>query len=221
MLIVGSAVVATGFVMATFFGFIVWSLWRDYERSSEKCGNGIELVDPPPPARYGTMEEICTHGDDPNPGAFYSRTFPSDPEIQERAIGGRPARFSGYTAWIDSVSLVDADRYVDGYDGAYVRIEVRVFNRESDAQGVSPTAFNLWREDEGFRAADFVGASDELGVAYELPSGSTMNSAVYLYVGEPRGDVFVRFDPDGNSTVAVWQVLDDGRPVIPGAVPAS
>ena len=194
------------------------------ESEYPECG-GEPMSQPPAPELFGTPAEICARGDDPNPGAMYSGVYPSDEETQERDVG-EPARFSGYTTWIDSVRLVDASTYVDGYPGKYLRIEVRVFNRDAEVQRLDATDFAAWRESEGFRSSDFVGAADELHSVAEMASGAMASGSVYLYVGEPRGDVFVRFDPDveafnANESTGVWRVLDDGRPVIPGAVPAS
>lgn len=184
---------------------------------NEEC-NGDELRGPPSEKEFGTADEICTRGDDANPGEFYDELFPSDVETQERRVGASPARFSGYTAWVDDVTLVSADRFVDGYTGAYVRIEVRIFNRDGEFQQVEPADFALWRRDEGFRVADFIGAEDEFADVVVLPSGATQSGALYLYVGELGGDVFVRFDPDrnhmdANTAIGVWQVLDAGEPV--------
>jgi hypothetical protein len=188
-----------------------------HDTPNDDC-NGQPLTDPPSEELFGSPAEICARGDEANPGEFYARSFPSDDETQERRVGGRPARFSGYTTSIDSVELVPADRFVDGYSGVYVRIEFTVFNRDAGNQSTEPADFAVWRADEGFRLADFVGASDEFSELVNLPSGATQTGALYLYIGEPRGDVFVRFDPDSNhsdanQSVGVWQVLDDGRVV--------
>lgn len=207
-----AAFLAVGVALATVAGAFGFLLHRAIRASAHECGEG-HLHDPPDPSEYGTPAEICARGDDANPRAHYRGTFPSDPDTQERQVGGRPARFSGYTTWIDSVTLVPASRYVDGYAGAFVRIEVRTFNRDMQAQPFEPDDFALWRRDEGFRSPDFVGADDELRDHLTLPTGATVDGALYLYVGEPRGDVFVRYVADGDETMAVWQVLDDGQPV--------
>src|SRR3954470_24484931 len=73
-------------------------------------GHDRALPPAPPPAQFGTAREIGTRGDDPNPRAVYHGAFPSDDETQERTIDGAPARFSGYTTWIRSVSRVPARR---------------------------------------------------------------------------------------------------------------
>ena len=183
--------------------------------------DGKLLKSPPPSSEYGTPEDVCTRGATGNPGSVYGRAYPSDTETQERLLGD-PARFSGYTTWIDSVTLVPASVYVDGYTGDYVRIEVRVFNRDSATQLAGARDFSLWRRDVGFRRADFVGARDALPDRRSLVSGHSLVGAVYLYAGDAHGDLFVRYDPDrfdpmaGSSSTGVWQVTDNGRPLGPG-----
>ena len=183
--------------------------------------DGKLLKSPPPSSEYGTPEDICTRGATGNPGSVYGRAYPSDAETQERILGD-PARFSGYTTWIDSVTLVPASPYVDGYTGDYVRIEVRIFNRDAVAQPAGARDFSLWRRDVGFRRADFVGERDALPDKRSLVSGYSLVGAVYLYAGDAHGDLFVRYDPDrfdpftGSSSTGVWQVIDNGRPLSPG-----
>ncbi len=184
-----------------------------------QCG-GRTMKSPPPSDEYGTPDEICTRGDVGNQGAIYRASYVSDADTQERRLGD-PARFSGYTTWIDGVTLVPASRYVDGYTGAYVRVEVRIFNRDADPQSGGARDFALWRVDEGFRRADFVGAPDTLADAAELESGESLAGAVYFYAGDAHGDLFVRYDPDAgaifasNEGTGVWQVIDNGHGLNP------
>src|SRR3954454_14272396 len=121
-------------------------------------GHDDALPPAPPPAQFGTAREVGTRGDDPNPRAVYHGAFPSDDETQERTIGGAPARFSGYTTWIRSVSRVPAHRYVDGYRGSYLRVRVTVFNRDTEEQHVCACDFYVWTQGHGIREADAVGA---------------------------------------------------------------
>lgn len=203
--------------------------------SEPQCG-GRDMRAPAAPEEYGTPAEICTRGDLANPGDLYAEAYPSDAETQERVLA-HAARFSGYTTWMDDVTLVPASRFVDGYPGEYVRIEVRIFNRDAAQQSVGARDFALWRDDEGFRRADHVGASDALADSVELESGATLAGAVYLYAGDAHGDLFVRYDPDafgfsGGASSAVWHVVAGGAPLVaqastatttattaPGAVP--
>lgn len=210
--VVGAVLLAVGLFLSF---MIVMSNRIDDQRLL--CGGKL-LRSPPPSAEYGTPEDICTRGATGNPGSVYGRAYPSDTETQERVLGD-PARFSGYTTWIESVTLVPASQYVDGYTGDYARIEVRIFNRDSATQLAGARDFSLWRSDAGFRRADFVGARDAIPDKRSLVSGYSLVGAVYLYAGDAHGDLFVRYDPDrfdlftGSSSTGVWQVIDNGRPV--------
>jgi hypothetical protein len=221
VLVVLGAVIAAMTVL-TVIGALIFVVFVGREIDRVASGDGDSLPDAPAADQFGTPGEVGTRGDRPNPRELYDDLFPSDAETQERAVGDLPARFSGYTVWLDSVELVPAARHVDTYRGDYVRIEFHAFNRDTEAQTLEPQDFALWRHDEGFRVADVVGSDDEFARAVEMSSGATQSGVLYLYVGEPRGDVFVRFDPDrnsfdGNESIGVWQVLDGGRPVVPAS----
>jgi hypothetical protein len=169
------------------------------------------LPDPPPAKYYGTAREIGTRGDDPNPRAVYHGVFPSDEEVQERSIGGSPARFSGYTTWVDSVTRVPAHRLSTVYGGSYLRVHVTVFNRDVEAQHVCACDFLVWTRSHGYREADAVTAPD-LAPDTAMQKGARRAGDVYLYVGHVTGPYFVVFDPDAHvsssSSTArgVWEV---------------
>jgi hypothetical protein len=150
---------------------------------------------PPPRKELGTASEIGTHGDSPNPDVLYHGDFPSDSQTQERRVGGAPARFSGYTTWVRSVVRVSARKYVDGYDGAYLRATVTVFNRDTESQHVCACDFYVWTRPAGRRIADFVKAATFSPQA-DAGSGRRLNGDVYLYVGTVPGPYYVIYDPD-------------------------
>ena len=178
------------------------------------CGSWVNdkpLPAPPPPREFGTKAEIGTHGDDPNPDALYHGAFPSNDETQERSIGGAPARFSGYTTWLRSVARVPASSYTSGYAGNYLRIDVTVFNRDTERQKVCACDFSVWTPQAGKREADAV-KTHTLSADTSMRSGARLDGDVYLYVGNVPGPYFVIYDPDGRSTPGsqqargVWRI---------------
>jgi len=189
-------------------------------------GGGTTLPPPPPPKEFGTASEIGTRGDGPNPGQLYDGAFPSDDQTQERTIGGRPARFSGYTTWVESVRRVPASRYVDGFPGSYLRVHATVFNRDSQPQHVCACDFEVWTEGHGYREADAVRAPVIAPYA-EMRSGAKRVGDVYLYVGTVDGPYFVVYDPDAHvessSSTArgVWLVNAGGSRSRPSAPPST
>ena len=157
------------------------------------------MPNPPSPAAFGTPREIGTHGDKPNPGALYRGAYPGNDQTQERRIGGPPARFSGYTTWVRSVTRVPARTFVTAYSGDYLRVHVTVFNRDTQSQGVCACDFYVYSRRYGVRNADVVGAPT-LGVSREVRSGAKLDASVYLYIGKASGPLFVVYDPDGNGS---------------------
>jgi hypothetical protein len=183
------------------------------------AGTGGVLIDrlfdsrpptPPPSSEFGTVKEIGTRGDDPNPRELFHGAYPSDEGTQERRIGGPPARFSGYTTWIRSVTSVPARRFVDGYSGRYLRARVRVFNRDTEAQHVCGCDFYVWTRAGGLREADVV-AGQTVAPNGDMQSGARREGEVYLYVGTVPGPYYIVYDPDahvafsGGDARGVWQ----------------
>jgi hypothetical protein len=180
-------------------------------RSLDRIGASKPLPPPPPPSKYGTPAEIGTRGDPPNPGELFDGKYPSSPVDQERPIGGRPARFSGYTTWVDSATRVRASKYVSGYAGSFVRVRVRIFNRDVKAQHVCACDFFVWSRAQGYRSADAIAASTVGGPAV-LARGAFRRGDVYLYVGTQRGALFLVYNPDhylllsSSESTGVWQI---------------
>ena len=172
---------------------------------------GDDLKHPPKSSEYGTNAEIGTRGDKGNPGALYAGVYPSDSETQERAIGDTPARFSGYTTWVRSVSRVKANTLVDGYDGDYVKAHVTIFNRDTKSQHVCACDFYVWSPRAGQREADVVGAST-VAPFTTMHSGDKLNGDVYLYVGPVKGPLFLVYRPDdhvsfsSSQSTGVWRI---------------
>jgi hypothetical protein len=169
------------------------------------------LPPPPPPSQYGTATEVGTRGDVGNPRALFHGEFPSDSETQERKIGGGPARFSGYTTWVRSVTREPARNSVRVLPGAYLRARVQVFNRDQSVQHVCACDFYVWTRTAGVREADAV-PRPVVAADAEMTSGKRKVGNVYLYVGTVPGPYFIVYNPDahvaGHSSTArgVWKV---------------
>jgi hypothetical protein len=158
-------------------------------------GSAKPLRPPPPPSQDATSQEIGTRGDSPNPRALFHGAFPSDAQTQERVVGGLPARLSGYTTWVRSATRVPARQLVRGYPGAYLRVRVTVFNRDTDTQHVCACDFSVWTRTGGLREADAV-AARTLSPDTLIRSGARRDGVVYLYVGSVRGPYYVVYNPD-------------------------
>lgn len=163
------------------------------------------------PSDYGTRKEIGTAGNDGNPRSLFHGAYPSGVDTQELVVGGLPARFSGYTTWIRSVTRVPAPSLVDGYRGDYLRLRVTIFNRDTENQHVCACDFYVWTRAHGRREADAVGAPT-VSVDTEMHSGARLEGDVYLYVGKVPAPYFVVYDPDAHllsptdRAKGVWRV---------------
>ena len=172
------------------------------------------LPDPPPPREFGTRTEVGTRGDHGNPRVLFHREYPSRHDDQERTIGGLPARFSGYTTWVDSVRRVPASTLVDSYLGDFLRVRVRVFNRDADErQHVCACDFEVWSRAEGYRTADVVGART-IGASHQIDRGDEVTGDVYLYVGAVAEPLYIVYSPDDytlfstSEATGIWRVPD-------------
>src|SRR5262249_19109158 len=106
------------------------------------AGCSTSLPAPPAPSRYGTRDEIGTRGDAGNGDELFGQGSAVDSQTQERMVGA-PARFSGGTTWVDSVTFVPAATFVDGYHGNYAKVSVRIFNRDTESQSTGASDFRV------------------------------------------------------------------------------
>jgi hypothetical protein len=168
------------------------------------------LPPPPPPSEYGTRHEIGTRGDTANPRALFHGAYPSDGDTQERRVGGLPARFSGYTTWVRSITRVPAPPLVGVYPGQFLRVRVTVFNRDVQTQHVCSCDFFVWTSAAGLREADAL-RTRTLSPDASMSSGGRRDGLVYLYVGTVAGPYFVLYNPDAHvpghasAARAVWR----------------
>lgn len=167
-----------------------------------------QLAAPPAKDDYGTHAEIGTRGDTGNPGELFGGTFRGDREFagkrQERAIGGDPARFSGWTTWVNHVERVPATRFVNGYRGDYLKVSVTIFNRDVENQTTGADDFSATHDGSGAgRSADFVGAP-ELAAHHEFASGDTLSGDLYFYIGD-AGTGFIVYSVGDSASTGVWR----------------
>jgi hypothetical protein len=198
--------------LATLGGlFLIGSLMHPFSFNLNLFPPDTTLPPPPPPSEYGTAREIGTRGDNPNPDALYHGAYPSDANTQERSIGGLPARFSGYTTWIHSVTVVPAPPYVAALPGSYLRVRVTVFNRDREVQHVCACDFFVWTRAGGLREADAV-SRPVVATDTAMRSGARRDGNVYLYVGTVPGPYFIVYNPDAHvpghasEATGVWRV---------------
>ncbi|MDQ1479327.1 MAG: hypothetical protein QOI44_188 [Actinomycetota bacterium] len=197
-------------VLVAVLGTAGIALWLAGDRLQHSLGAN-SLAPAPPPSEFGTRHDIGTRGDEPNPGALFRGAYPSDEQTQERHIGELPARFSGYTTWIRSVTTVPAHRFVDGYSGRYLRARVEVFNRDTEIQHVCGCDFYVWTRKGGLREADVV-TGQTVSPDGNMKSGARRQGDVYLYVGAVPGPYYIVYNPDshvflsGGSARGVWRV---------------
>lgn len=180
-------------------------------RSFDQIGPLRKLRAAPRPSEYGTPKELGTRGDKGNPRVLFHGGYPSRWGDQERRVGGLPARFSGYTTWVRSVARVPAATLVDGYQGDFLRVRVRVFNRDKEPQHVCACDFSVWSRAEGYRAADAVAAAT-IGGPTEIGSGAQSSGDVYLYVATVSDPIYLVYNPDRyvllstNRSTGIWRV---------------
>ena len=160
----------------------------------------------PPASSYFTPDEVGTRGDPANAGDLYGDRFTGD--VQERRVGG-VARLSGYTVRVSGVTRVPGTTFVDGATGDYLRIEVRIFNRDPVPQAAGALDLSILSGDVRL-VPEAVGA-DRMVATVPLDSAEELLGAVYVYVGALTDDLYVHYHPavDGafsTSGFAVWQV---------------
>jgi hypothetical protein len=142
-------------------------------------------------------------GDDPNPGATYAERPDIQDQDQERSVGGDPARFSGYTAWTDSVEF-RPDVPGAGQAG-YLAVSFRVLNRDETSQPFEAMNWKLTAPDGTVLSPLFASRPDL--IEGHLPANAELSGSLFYEVGDRRGDFYVVFDPDRTDTGrGVWGV---------------
>jgi hypothetical protein len=149
------------------------------------------------------LAEVDRPGDPANPGVLY----PGRPDLrdndQERTADptAAPARLSGYSVWIAKIDA--APTGPDGSAGPFLRITVRIVNRDDSRQQVSDRQWSLLRPDgvavtttfatPTFAAGiDVAANSEQFGELWFAPSGT--------------GRYWISFRPDQASSRGVWAI---------------
>ena len=134
----------------------------------------------------------------PQPAELYHGAYPSDDQTQERQVGGLPARFSGYTTWVRSVS---------GCRPASTSASIRAYLPARARHRVQPRQvrparlrcdFFVWTQTAGLREADAI-AARTLSPDTTMRSGALRDGDVYLYVGTVPGPYYVVYNPDARA----------------------
>jgi hypothetical protein len=153
-------------------------------------------------ASAGTVETAMA-GEDPNPG----ERFPGRPDIRpkdrERDIGlqSGPARFSGWSAWIAAVGLESSAP--DGHAGRWVKVTVRLVNRDDGAQALGDRRWVLLGTDGINRQTEFATPSF---VSQTAVIGGGEAWGELWFPAPPDGRAWLSFRPDQASDRGVWAV---------------
>lgn len=143
--------------------------------------------------------EVDRPGDEANPGQRYPDRPDRRENDQERAVGADPARLSGYSAYVLSNSAERAGP--DGRAGRYVKIVVRLVNRDDSAQPYRDRHWTLRRPDgvvatTAFATPAFVQGGTIAG------NGETFGE---LWFETPAdGRYWLAFRPDAGSARGIW-----------------
>lgn len=127
------------------------------------------------------------------------------------ASAGSPLGSVATTTWVRSVTRVPAATLVDGYQGDFLRVRVKVFNRDKEPQHVCACDFSVWSRAEGYRAADAVAAAT-IGGPTEIDSGAQSSGDVYLYVATVSDPIYLVYNPDRyafmstNRSTGIWRI---------------
>ncbi|MGE0877203.1 MAG: DUF4352 domain-containing protein [Acidimicrobiia bacterium] len=163
------------------------------------------LTAPAPVAATTTIgantPEVDRPGDPANPGARYAGRPDLRDNDQERAVGGDPARLSGYSAWV--MFATAETKGPDGKAGRFVKLTVRIVNRDDAAQTYKDLHWTLRRPDNVV-----------VNTTYATPAfvaGATLpgNGEVYgeLWFETPvDGRYWLAYRPDSSSARGVWLV---------------
>jgi hypothetical protein len=157
----------------------------------------------PPSTISASTAEIDRPGDPANPGQLY----PGRPDLRdndhERAIGpaSDPARLGGYSAWVVESSI--NAKGPDGTPGPYLRLVVRLVNRDDSAQTASVEQWHLLRPD-----------SISVGTAFATPAlasgikiaGNGEQFAELWFATKGPGRYWLSFRPDQASARGVWAI---------------
>ena len=133
-------------------------------------------------------------GGDQNPGALFPDRANQYREDQEREIG-ESAMLGGYTATVTEARPDD--------DGASIRIDVEITNRDQEPQRVAATQWTL--VNPRIQTLEVTRATFPVT---ELAGGVTISAVVWFAVDpEETGDYFIQYKPEIlDAARGIWRV---------------
>ena len=155
------------------------------------------------------VAEVDRPGETPDPSLYAGQRVagaaPNDERRQydhDRTIGGpEPARISGYSAWADAVDAPATDP--DGVPGDWVRVKVRVLNRD---EGPQPTEYSDWTlvGPDGV-ALQALRASQDFTDGRALPANAQVVGEVWFSPTQ-QGRHWLLYRPQHDRERGVWAV---------------
>jgi hypothetical protein len=147
------------------------------------------------------IAEVDRTGDEPNPGALFPGRPDRRAKDQERLVGPdqQPARLSGFSAWVVSPTLAEVGP--DGAGGPFVKVIVRLVNRDDGPQDIADDQWTLLRPD-GFGTTT-VYATPVLVSGNELAANSEVFAELW-FTALVSGRYWLSFRPDEGSPRGVW-----------------
>lgn len=154
-----------------------------------------------PGATTTVLAEVDRDGDEPNPGAIFGDRPDLRDNDQERLVGldQDPARLSGFSVWVATGSV--EKRGPDSTTGPFLKITVRLLNRDDSRQDIADDQWTLLRPD-GI-AVPTAYATPTLVQGTDLPANG--ESFAELWFPAPTdGRYWLSFRPDASSARGVW-----------------
>lgn len=134
-------------------------------------------------------------GDSRNPGKVY----PGRPDIQkddhERLVGEEPVRFAGWSVYVTASEIVRRPSSIN--TGTYLRVHVRLLNRDEDQQFWSKSDWSLIYPTGEVYSPAIVPSDDPLGISGGLVHGGVAEGDIWFNVDDQRGDFYVTWEPSG------------------------
>ena len=147
--------------------------------------------------------EIDRPGDPANPGALYPGRPDTRDNDHERPVGldAQPARLGGFSVWIARVEHPTSGP--DGKIGSFVKITVRMVNRDDTAQDYNQKRWALLRPDGVAATTSYATPSFVTG------SQVTGNSEAFgelWFIANRSGRYWLSFRPGSSSARGVWPI---------------
>jgi hypothetical protein len=140
-----------------------------------------------------------------NPGRLFGKTRPDrQKEDQERNFG-EIVLISGYSATVVSAGFVQTVGEFE--DAGYMKISVKICNRDEEAQAYGSIDWRL--QTPGGQVIDpgFVVSAPTLTPRADLVEGGEVAGDVYFEIDGQRGDFYIIYKPDSfDASRGIWKV---------------